>query len=479
MRRSTRTLVAGLAILLLGTGVASASTADAGPGRTSVTSARPRASSLPEHMWGIATGYKPLYYDDLTLARYLDALRAVGVQYVRTDINLRQIFEDPRNATDGLNSPNWATADRYVAAVHAHGLDVLWILTNTPPWAAAPGYSGVWAPWADDALFGEAAGKVADRYYDRGVSTYEIWNEPNYSEFFGDIHHRKYTDADVAKFGGMLRSAYRAMKSQAPGATVIGPGLGQAGTYQQVGGNGWMNEQRYLEKLYDPLIGNAKGSFDALSIHPYGDFYWGTDGDRYYDYAGAADDWVGWNKMYQTKPSIRSIMVANGDGDKKIWATEIGAPAKRDFDGAWSTGTGTTEVVQSAITAQVVKRWSALPFAGGLAWYAGIDSSSALVEDDRWGLLRSDWSPKPGYAALRDALRVAGDDRSGGGSEPAPGTPPAPGASPALGGLAQVAVPAHAEVFSGDRVVRRLLRKTLRAHARHLRQWLRVQPRRR
>ena len=30
--------------------------------------------------------------------------------------------------------------------------------------------------------------------------------------------------------------------------------------------------------------------------------------------------------MYQTSPSIRSIMVANGDSAKKIWITEFGAP---------------------------------------------------------------------------------------------------------------------------------------------------------
>jgi hypothetical protein len=376
---------------------------------TGTTTTGPTSSTRPSSQdWGIATGYKPLYYSDATLAQYLDAIRALGVTFVRTDINLRQVFENPNNATNGLNSPNWSTADRYVAAVQARGMRVLWILTNTPDWAIAPGYSGVWAPWASDAVFGLAARKVVERYYPRGVTLYEIWNEPNFSWFFGNIHNRLYTDADVAKFGGMMRAAYTAMKTQAPGATIIGPGLGQAGSYRQVGGNGWMNEQRYLEKLYDPRIGNIKGYFDALSIHPYGDFIWGTDANRYFDYAGAVDDWVGWNKMYQTTPSIRSIMVANGDGDKKIWATEIGAPAKRDTEGSWTSGTGTSEGVQSGIAGQVARRWKALPFAGGLMWYAGTDSSSAAVEGDRWGLLRSDWSLKPSYATFRDAIAASG-----------------------------------------------------------------------
>lgn len=418
-------LLGAVAAVVLGAGAASAS--GDGPQVPSADAAYTISATaqpgVPQgYEWGIATGYRPLYYDDAELARYLEALRALGVTYVRTDINLRQIFEDPANAGNGLSSPYWRAADRYVAAVQARGMKVLWILTNTPDWAIAPGYTGVWAPWADDSQFGEAARRVVERYFPLGVEVFEIWNEPNYSPFFGNIHDRRYTDADVAKFGGMMRAAYTAMKAEAPGATITGPGLGQAGTYQQVGGNGWMNDQRYLEKLYDPAIGNAKGSFDALSYHPYGDFYWGTDANRYFDYAGAADDWVGWNKLYQTRPSIRSIMVANGDGDKRIWATEIGAPAKRDTDGAWTQGTGTTEAIQAGIVRQVVTRWSALPFAGGLAWHAGRDSSNASAEDERWGLLRSDWSAKPGFAAFRDAIAEV----SGGAPGTAPASPPPP-----------------------------------------------------
>jgi polysaccharide biosynthesis protein PslG len=357
--------------------------------------------------FGVATGLQPLYYSGKKLAAYLDMIKRVGARYVRTDINLRQIFARPANANNGLSSPFWRTADRYVAAVQARGMKVLWILSNTPAWAAAPGYSGVWAPWASDEQFGVAARKVVKRYYRRGVGVYEIWNEPNYSWFFGNNHGRSYTDADVAKFGGMMRAAYRAMKTQAPGATVIGPGLGQAGSYEQIGGPGWMNEQRYLEKLYDPRIGNIKGHFDALSIHPYGDFIWGTDPSRYYDYVSGADDWVGWNKMFETNVSIRSIMVANGDGDKKIWATEIGAPAKGENEGAWTQGTGTTEAVQSEVARQVGQRWRSLSFAGGLMWYAGVDYSAAPVEAERWGLLRSDWSHKPAYASLRKSFTGA------------------------------------------------------------------------
>ena len=355
--------------------------------------------------WGIATGGDPVYYDDAKLARYLDSVRALGVRFVRTDIGLRGIFGSSTNATNGLNSPDWGSTDRYVDAVHSRGMRVLWILATTPDWAAAPGYSGTWAPWAKPAQFGEAARKVVERYYTRGVTVYEIWNEPNYARFFGDIHGRAYTETDIAIFAGMMKAAYTGMKTQQPGATIIGPGLAQAGSYQQGGGNGWINDQRFLEKLY---ANGIKGYFDALSYHPYGDFHSGASASRYYDYAGAADDWVGWNKLSQTPNSIRSIMIANGDGDKKIWATEIGAPAKRDYEGAWTQGTGTTETEQAAIAAQIGQRWKSLSYAGGLMWYAGKDGSTAVEEEARFGLLRSDWTEKPAYVAYKNSIAAYG-----------------------------------------------------------------------
>src|SRR5438552_3972917 len=71
---------------------------------------------------------------------------------------------------------------------------------------------------------------------------------------------------------------------------------------------------------YDPidfLLGmyanGAGGSFDALSHHPY---------ERYFGIA--YHPCSGWSQMQETNPSLRSIMTSNGDGAKKIRATEYG-----------------------------------------------------------------------------------------------------------------------------------------------------------
>ena len=55
----------------------------------------------------------------------------------------------------------------------------------------------------------------------------------------------------------------------------------------------------------------AKGFFDATAIHPY-----------VYPNGLAIDDHNGWSDVER----VHQLMVDNGDGGKKIWMTEIGAP---------------------------------------------------------------------------------------------------------------------------------------------------------
>ena len=368
---------------------------------------RPRTTSPSPQDWGIATGYQPLDDSDATLARYLDAIRALGVKYVRTDINLRQVFENPSNATNGLSSRT-GTLPTVTSLPSRHGACVFCGSSPTRRTGQSPRGTPACGPHGRATLYlvwlharsSSATTHGESRFTRSGTSRLLVVLRKHPQPA---VHGRR----RGAVRGHDARRLHRDEDART-GRNDHRPGP-RAGRVIPASRRQRLDERAAdLEKLYDPRIGNIKGHFDALSIHPYGDFIWGTDANRYFDYAGAVDDWVGWNKMYQTTPSIRSIMVANGDGDKKIWATEIGAPAKRDTEGSWTSGTGTSEAVESGIVGQVARRWKALPFAGGLMWYAGTDSSSAAVEGDRWGLLRSDWSPKPSYAAFRDAIAASG-----------------------------------------------------------------------
>src|SRR5215216_2747277 len=67
-----------------------------------------------------------------------------------------------------------------VNAAKAKGLKVLVVMQRTPAWAS--GDAGPFAPPTDPATFGAMMGVVARRI--PAVDAWELWNEPDESEFF-------------------------------------------------------------------------------------------------------------------------------------------------------------------------------------------------------------------------------------------------------------------------------------------------------
>jgi hypothetical protein len=125
----------------------------------------------------------------------------------------------------------------------------------------------------------------------------------------------------------MAEAAYKAIKKSDPSMTVVLGGLAPVGGYDDVHCTGkhgsghdakaW-NPVNYLQALYADGVG---GSFDALGWHPYN--FWNRASAAQmltYNFCSA------WSQMAQTPVSAGSLMTANGDGQKPIWATETGAP---------------------------------------------------------------------------------------------------------------------------------------------------------
>ena len=137
--------------------------------------------------------------------------------------------------------------------------------------------------------------ETAQRYDPFGVTAYELGNSPNITAL-GVV-------ANPAYYTSLLCAAYPAIKAVAPDATVLTAGLG--GTND---GNGKYSAARFVQLLY---ADGVKGCFDAISFHPYT-----------YPQAPPDDGTSGWSAML----TVRQTMVANGDGDKKIWISEYGAP---------------------------------------------------------------------------------------------------------------------------------------------------------
>ncbi len=317
--------------------------------------------------YGMAEGGLLQHMSNAELNSTLDGYQSIGVKWVRTDIDWLRV------QAGGQNSWNWGAYDQVVNAIIAHGMEVVGILAYPPDWAASSGcsdnYHCVPRNMADYAAFSKAA---AERYAPKGVYVWEIWNEPNGGTF------------SPAQYAAMMKAAYPALKAGNPKSLVLAGGSMPNDT----SGNGY-SPVDFLKGIY---ASGGKGYFDALTHHPY---CWG--GGDAFNCPKAYAEWSAWTQMAETNPSLRSLMVSNGDGNKKIWLTEMGAPTSGDA-GKVSEANQARQLTESYA---MVK---GLPWAGPLFWYHYKDKGSANNNSENWfGILRRDGSQKPAYEAYRTA----------------------------------------------------------------------------
>jgi hypothetical protein len=103
-------------------------------------------------------------------------------------------------------------------------------------------------------------------------------------------------------------------------------------------------------------------------------------------------------------------MVQFGDGAKKIWGTEAGAPTGADIGActAGHPGRSVSEATQSQFVADYFKGWYGdyASFTGPLFWFQIRDNGTNRGSvDDNLGLLRRDFSQKPAYRTFQRLIR--------------------------------------------------------------------------
>ena len=293
-------------------------------------------------------------------------MAAAHAGWIRFDLNWNVI------QYNGPSSYDWAPFDNVVNAARARGIKVLGILTYTPPWARPAG-STSHTPPTDLNTFATFARAAATHFAAEGVHHYEIWNEPNISAFWTP-------GPDPVRYTQMLKLAYTAIKAVDPSAFVVSGGLAPYGSYG-AGDAQHMNPINFLQAMY---ANGARTSMDAVGWHPYAFPY----GIAYYN-------WSAWSQMNATSPSARSVMTANGDSAKQIWATEFGEP----------TGTSTRSVSQADQAKYVTDSYAALKgwsWAGPAFLYSFHDNGTDLTNiEQNFGVLHYDWSSKPAFGAYQ------------------------------------------------------------------------------
>lgn len=290
-------------------------------------------------------------YSETDSLRDLDALQAVGGNVVRVGLRWEDI--QPTDAPPQV-TPTVERLDRFIAAAQARHISVVLLLAGSPCWAAdlpaeVPCDQAWHYPPKDPARFGEAAAWAAARWQGQIIAL-EIWNEPNIDAFL--------TAPDKAQtYADLLKATYPRVKAVAPSLTVLGGALS-------------LVDLPFMRSLY------ADGAqFDAVSVHPY---------------IGAVDPTGG--LLASQLNGLHDLLAQHGDGD--VWVTEFG----------WDTNSLSPDR-QAAYLASGFRILDGLPFVRASIMYLLRDTSVGDPIQDHYGLLTSDFQPKPSYAAVQSYLR--------------------------------------------------------------------------
>jgi len=330
---------------------------------------------VPDLSWGITADEQ---------RRESTLLREMGARWARIHVQWKHV--EP--ALPGTYDPWWlAHLDGAVAAARDGNAKVVLMVYDAPAWSSGSAQRSTPRDPADYARF---VAMLAGRYAGQ-VAAYEIWNEQNTSRFWTSPSPTAYTT--------LLAAAHRAVKDVDPVAKVVFGGLST-------------NDFAYVEAA---LAAGAGPSFDALAVHPYG--YCGTEAPdvirRGADGRLARDSFLGYRE-------VRASMLARGIA-KPIWVTEFGwttttVPCNPGA-GVWQGGV--SEAAQAEYLGRAFRLFDLDPYVQVAIAYNLRNNYWSLDADDpesRYGLLYSDFSPKPAYAAFQTYA---------GGTSPEPPTAPA------------------------------------------------------
>jgi hypothetical protein len=307
--------------------------------------------------------------------RELDLAHQVGSNVVRVDVGWSSL----ETLGKGQYSDWYVTKlDRFVTGADARGMKVVASMLSTPCWASSAPSSlkqncagtwwdrGVtWYPPTDPDDYGDAARWLTARYGTK-LAALEVWNEPAITS------NRFWISPDpAAAYAALLRAAY-------PGAKA---GNAQVPVLATLDGT----DPAFLGAIYDD---GARGSYDGLAAHPYGDR----------DLSGLK--------------ALHDLQVRKGDS-APIWVTEFG----------WHTGTSQNSVNSDTQADRILEQFNGL---AALSWvHSAItyelrdEGTDASYQEDNWGLVKRDFSPKPSLAALTTAMGGGGP-----GGDPAKDTTP-------------------------------------------------------
>lgn len=304
---------------------------------------------------GISNGWLLSMNDD-EVDQITKACAATKAQYFRIDCAWTDV------QYEGEEEWNWENVDRVINSATNEGLEIIAIVDYFPPWADVN---------TDTIFWSEYVYQAGLRYIPQGVHVWEMWNEPNITNFWpGNPNVKDYVEKILKPGSNAIRKAALELNTS---VTVLTGGLAPAATD---GTN--ISQLDFFTGIYTE---GGKDYFDAAGQHPY---CWPLNPS-----SSSAFNW------FLRTEDLRKVMVENDDSEKLIWGTELGWPSTGAANG------GVTEMEQAAYLTIAYDLWDDWDWTGPLIWYAYNDAGpDTTYSEDNFGLVDVDFNAKPALEAF-------------------------------------------------------------------------------
>lgn len=308
---------------------------------------RPRTTTP----WGISSSASSFRNHDEWFPKMTEA----GVSTIR-------LFPEWRGFEPQKGQWKWEDGDRLVKSAAQHRLQINAILMGSPP-----GTKAVHAfPMEQLEDWSEYVSTVVGRYKN-DIRYWEVWNEGN-----GGFNDGKHTTADYAR---LAVATYDAAKKADPQARV---GLTVASF-----------DAPYLHQAIRAMAQAGKPNrFDYLCVHPYeiADGLVETDGEI---------------PFLWMKHLLRSMLqeAAPDRADAELWMTEIGHRLASSPD----------HTITEQDAAKALAKIYTMSLAQGFACTQWFEAQDPVGEDQGFGLIARNGSPRPAYQTMKTLTRLLGE----------------------------------------------------------------------
>ena len=292
----------------------------------------------------------------------LDSLKSAGISTIRDEVGWGAVEAQK----DRLQMPE--RYDTYVRRAAARGLNVLLILDYGNRF-----YDDADRPQSPEAIEGFCRySEFVVRHFGKDVRLYEIWNEWDIPIGLPERHRKEGSPESYVR---LLKAVYPRIKAADPDVTVLA-GASTSGAVKK----GWLEE---IVKL------GALDNCDAISIHSY-------NYSEPFPQRGpeACSTWM---------TSVREMLWGyHGGKDVPFYVTEMG----------WSTHVtkgGTDPELSASYLARLYLLARTSDSYKGLWWYDFQDDGwNPKYNEDNFGLVRPDLTPKPAYYVMADISQLVG-----------------------------------------------------------------------